>query len=373
MRMRDRDESHRVSTPLELLFDLCFVVAVSTLASHLHDGLAAGHTRSALFAFAGYFMPVWWASMAYTWYATAFDNDDVPFRLLTLSQMAGVLVLSAALPSSPGESSTAFGFTFVAMRAPMVFLWLRAAKWDDSHRRFALRYAAGTVAAMCVWSLGLAFGVPARFAVWSAAMVVELLTPMAATRVAPGRVFHTGHIAERYGLFTLIVLGESILAVSMGLRALVSEGSISAATVIVSASTLVVAFSVWWIYFDTLGRQALERHRRAAFVWGYGHALLYGSIAAVGSGAQLLLDATGSHHSVMPFTIATALVFVSLAWLQFAANVQTRSAVILFVAGTVQIAVGILFRHSAIGTGIATAAVCTIVVLHEALSQQGSM
>jgi len=172
---------------------------------------------------------------------------------------------------------------------------------------------------------------PWRIAVWVAELALDLLTPIWATRVAPGRVFHAGHIAERYGLFTLIVIGESILAVSVGARDVIAAGSLDTSTVAVCAAALVAAFSIWWLYFDTLGREALERHRRAAFIWGYGHALLYASIAAIGAGVQAQLDVPSAAGSGWFTAAPIALALLSLAWLQQSANVQTRSAVLLAV------------------------------------------
>lgn len=327
--MRDRTEPHRPATPLELLFDLCFVVAVAVLAASLHHGLAEGHITSAVLGYAVLFVPLWWAWMSYTWYSTAFDNDDVLFRLLTLAQMAGVLVVASSIPSALAGNPVPFTLAYTAMRVPLVLQWIRAARQDAAHRRFATRYAVGIVVAQSIWLAALAVPSPARWAVWALAIVVDLLTPIWATRVAPGRVFHASHIAERYGLFTLIVLGETILAVAIGAGDVIDAGVLDIGTVIISGTALTVAFGIWWLYFDTLGRQALERHRRAAFIWGYGHALLYASIAAIGAGVQAQLDLEDPAASPWLLVVPTGLVLLSLAWLQQAANVRTSAAVSL--------------------------------------------
>lgn len=327
--MRDRTEPHRPSTPLELLFDLCFVVAVAVLAASLHHGLVEGHIASAVLVYAVLFVPLWWAWMSYTWYATAFDNDDVLFRLLTLAQMAGVLVVASAIPSALAGNPVPFTLAYTAMRVPLVLQWIRAARQDAAHRRFATRYAVGIVVAQSIWLAALAVPAPTRWGVWALAIVVDLLTPIWATRVAPGRVFHAGHIAERYGLFTLIVLGETILAVAIGAREVIDASVLDLDTVVICITALVVAFGIWWLYFDTLGRQALERHRRAAFIWGYGHALLYAAIAAIGAGVQAQLDLQGSAASPWLLVVPTGVVLLSLAWLQQAANVRMGSATAL--------------------------------------------
>jgi low temperature requirement protein LtrA len=97
---RDPGESHRASTPLELLFDLTFVVAVARAASQLDHALADGQVGHALAGYAAVFFGLWWAWVNFTWFASAYDTDDVPYRLLTLLQMAGVLVFAAGIPAA---------------------------------------------------------------------------------------------------------------------------------------------------------------------------------------------------------------------------------------------------------------------------------
>ena len=150
---------------------------------------------------------------------------------------------------------------------------------------------------------------PATAAVFVAALATELATPVLSLRRSPDRVFHLGHIAERYGLFTIIVLGETILAVSVGLRdSLDGEGDLGSAPVVVSAA-LVIAFGLWWVYFDALGRDALTRHRAAAFRWGYGHYFLFAALA-------------------VPVAISLA----AIAWLQQTANGKVGDATWLCLA-----------------------------------------
>ncbi|HEX3530828.1 MAG TPA: low temperature requirement protein A, partial [Thermoanaerobaculia bacterium] len=98
LRGRDIHEKHRVSTPLELLFDLTFVVAISQAASQLHHGVVEHHVTQALPGYLVAFAAAWWAWMNYTWFASAYDNDDTLFRVLTLVQMGGVLVLATGIP-----------------------------------------------------------------------------------------------------------------------------------------------------------------------------------------------------------------------------------------------------------------------------------
>lgn len=93
-------EPHRVSTPLELLFDLTFVVAIAAAASQLHHAMAEHHLAQGLLGYVMAFFAIWWAWMSFTWFASAYDTDDVTYRLWTMVQMVGVLLLAAGIPAA---------------------------------------------------------------------------------------------------------------------------------------------------------------------------------------------------------------------------------------------------------------------------------
>lgn len=334
--MRDHDVEERPSTPLELLFDLCFVVAVAVLAAELDHGIVDGHPWESAATYALLFVPIWWAWMSYTWFATAFSHDDALTRLLTLLQMGGVLAVAATIPTAWEGDLLPFGLAYAAMRLPLILQWLRSARSDAVHRAFALTYAAGSVLAQVLWVIGAALPRPGTVALFVAALAVELVTPVLAVQRSPDQVFHPGHIAERYGLFTIIVLGETILAVSVGLRdALDGEGELGFAPVIVTAA-LVIGFGLWWIYFDVLGRDALTRNRKAAFLWGYGHYALFAALGALGAGVQAqlhLAHAVGGTHdlvSAASVVVPVAVSLASIAWLQQAANGRVGEAAWLY-------------------------------------------
>jgi low temperature requirement protein LtrA len=338
-RLRDQTVEGRTSTPLELLFDLCFVVAVAALAAELHHGLVEGDTARSAASYLLLFVPVWWAWMSYTWFATAFSHDDPLTRVLTMLQMAGVLALSATVGSAIQGRLMPFAIAYAMMRVPLVLQWLRAAYDDPRHRGFALTYAAGSSLAQALWLGGALLHGPPRAVLFALALGLELSTPVLAVRRTPDRVFHPGHIAERYGLFTIIVLGETVLAVADGLRdARVGDAAL-ASPVAVVASALVIVFGLWWIYFDALGRDGLTRNRRAAFTWGYGHFALFAAVAGIGAGIQVQLQAS-DHPELDPWvevaavSVPVAASLLAIAWLQHSANRQTGEAGWLSLAGT---------------------------------------
>ena len=319
---RSVTEAHRTSTPLELLFDLTFVVAVAQAAAQLAHGIEEGHVASAVVSYLMVFFAIWWAWMSFSWFASAYDTDDVPYRLLTLVQMAGVLVLAAGVPAAFGDRDfTAVVVGYVVMRLATVSQWLRAASSDPEHRRIAHGYALGITVLQVGWVLRLLLpgwlGV-VGFVVLAAG---ELAVPWWAERRDGGMTtWHPHHIAERYGLFTIIVLGESVLAATVALQATIADGGWSADLLLTGAGSLLVLFSLWWFYFLKDAAQLLERRRDFAFFWGYGHFGVFASVAALGAGLEVAAADVGSDVEASTTLVAGSLavpvaVFLLLGWL----------------------------------------------------------
>lgn len=306
MSPRAVDESHRVSTPLELLADLTFVVAIAQPVAELAHGIAGGHAGEALFAYLSVFFAVWWAWMNFTWLASAYDTDDVPYRLLTLVQMSGVLVLAAGVPSAfEARDFTTATFGYVVMRLALVAQWLRAAAADEAHRAACLRYAGGVFVVQLGWVARLAtpeaWGTP-TFVVL---VVAELLVPVVAER--PGMTpWHPHHIAERYGLFTIIVLGESVLAATVAVQSAIKEGAVSLELVLTSVAGLGLLFSLWWLYFLHAAGEGLEEHRDRSFAWGYGHYAVFAALAAVGAGLEVAAEGLVHPIEATPTAVSLA-------------------------------------------------------------------
>src|SRR3954471_8489647 len=127
MTARHPGEAHRPSTPLELFFDLCFVVAVAQNSEHLHHDLAEGHVGHGVYAYLTVFFAIWWAWMNFTWFASAYDTDDVVYRVTTLVQITGVLVLAAGVPRAFEDGNfKVVTAGYVVMRLAMVSQWPRA-------------------------------------------------------------------------------------------------------------------------------------------------------------------------------------------------------------------------------------------------------
>ncbi|WP_051970287.1 low temperature requirement protein A [Kitasatospora azatica] len=294
---RRRDESHRVATPLELFFDLCFVVAVAQAGSQLAITLAEGHTRVALVGYLFAFFAVWWAWMNFTWFASAYDCDDVPYRVTTLVQITGALILAAGIPRLFVDRDFTLGVLgYVVMRLALVTQWLRAARGESgAARRMARGYAAGIALVQVGWVLMLLLPSSAVTWVLPLGVIAELAVPAVAERRVQSS-WHPHHIAERYGLFTLIVLGETVSAATVAMQSAVDEHEALGKLIPIAIGGLLLCFSAWWIYFAAPIHEHL-RSNRQAFLWGYGHYLVFGSAAAIGAGLEVAVEyAVGKAH-----------------------------------------------------------------------------
>jgi len=305
MRARSPHEAHRVATPLELLFDLVFVVAISEAASGLHHAVAQAHVAGGLAGYAMVFFAIWWAWMNFTWFASAYDNDDVPYRLAVFVQITGALIVAGGIPAmfeSRVPNLAVIG-GYVVMRMAMVVQWLRASGADPERSATARRYAAGIAVMQVAWvgTLFLPWFGPAVFAVLA---LGELLVPVWAER-ASRTSWHPHHIVERYGLLTLIVLGESILSATAAVQAAMAAGERLSALVPIIVGGLLIVYSMWWIYFDRPAHDLLTTFRRA-FVWGYGHYFVFAAAAAVGAGLGVAVDRVGAHASIDPVAAGLA-------------------------------------------------------------------
>ena len=319
MRPRDPHEPHRAASPLELFFDLVFVVAVSSAAIQLHHALAENHVADGLLSYALVFFAIWWAWMNFTWFATSFDTDDWLYRVLTVVQMAGVLVLAAGVePAFTDQDFTIAVIGYIVMRIAMVTQWLRASR-NPELRRTALTYAAGIAGVQVLWILWVLLldGTTAvvMFVVLAA---IEISVPLLAERKA-STPWHPHHITERYGLFTLILLGESLLASANAIIEALNDDTALAPLISISALTLVVTASLWWIYFWPPHHRAIGDFGNSLF-YGYTHYFIFAAAGAFSAGIEVEIDVLTEHSELgdvaASFTVTVPIaVFVLGVWL----------------------------------------------------------
>jgi len=306
MDARDPKQEHRAATPLELLFDLVFVVAIAQLVGQLAHAAEEGHPLEAVGPFLMVFFAIWWAWMNFTWFASAYDTDDVLYRVLAAVQMGGVLVIAAGVPAAFEGDFAGITIGYLIMRLGLITSWLRAALEDPEGRRTALAYALGISIVQVLWLLRLLLPAELGIASFLVLAVLDVAVPIVAERSGM-TAWHPHHIAERYGLFVIILLGESVLASIVALQTAITEGGVSTDVLVLGPAGFVLLFGVWWYWFLQPAGDGLEEHRERSFWWGYGHYLLFAAIAAIGAGLEVAVVASGGHAEVEPAPAAAVL------------------------------------------------------------------
>jgi low temperature requirement protein LtrA len=282
-------EAGRRVTWLEVFFDLVFVAAVAQVATHLRDD----YSPAGLLRFSLLFVLVWWAWVGHTTFATRFDTDDVMQRGLTALQLFLVAVMAVnATGALDSRDSAGFAAAYGVMRFVLAGQFLRARRVRRA-RALTTRYAVSCAAAAALWLGSSLLPTPLRFWIWSAALAIDVGTPVATTRHLMEVPHDAAHLPERYGLFSVILIGESMAAVMAGMSHQ-EYWSLRAAAAAMLGMGLVFA-TCWW-YFDgveaTAHRMVGSMAEAARFhVWSYAHLPLYLGIAVTGVGLERVIAA----------------------------------------------------------------------------------
>ncbi|WP_198952672.1 MULTISPECIES: low temperature requirement protein A [unclassified Achromobacter] len=314
----DPHERHRTATPLEGLFDLTFATCFGLAAAQLAHALAQGHFGTALIGFGFASFAICWAWINFSWFSSAYDTDDWIFRLVTMVQMVGVLVLATGLPrlfdsvdKGAHLDDTTIVLGYVIMRVAMVMQWLRAARQDPPRRRACLTYATAIAIAQVGWIVQIILDTSIVVTLLFAAVlaVIELAGPVIAERIGDGTPWHAHHIAERYSLFALIALGEGVVGTIAGLAAVVEVQGWSLDAGLVCLAGIGLTFGMWWIYYLLPSAEVLYAHRDRSFVWGYGQIFIVAAIVATGAGLHVAAYAIEheSHIGALPTVLCSAI------------------------------------------------------------------
>ena len=280
-RLQTLDQDRRRSaTWLELFYDLAYVVVVAVLGERLYSDVSwAGLT-----SFIGYFALLWWLWASHTFYADRYDTDDLVYRLLATAQIMAVLVIAAALTTGPAESTMAFSAGYALARLVLLAMYARVYRHVAETRRLVAGYLVGFGIAAAFWTASIFTPEPARFALWAVALTIDLATPWVMRRQQAAVPLDVSHLPERFGLFTILVLGESLAAVMSGLR----HQGWAWGPVLAAACGIGVATTLWWMYFDNAEGSVVRREGGAArrtwrpTAWIYTHLPLAAALAALG-------------------------------------------------------------------------------------------
>jgi low temperature requirement protein LtrA len=316
---RDPEEQGRTASPLELLFDLTFVVAVGTASSQFAEMLAEGHAAQAVTAFVLAMFAISVAWISFSWFASAFATDDWLYRALTMVQMIGVVVFSLGLPAmfhSVEEGGhlelRAMVIGYIVMRIAMVLQWWRAARQAPSFHDVGMANIRWTLIAQAGWIVVAFTPLPivVVFVAFAVLGTLELVLPVLTQGSAGGTPWHPHHVAERYGLFAIIVLGEGVVGTVASSGDLLGGGdgthwTWNAVAVVVAGVGL--TFGMWWMYFLTPFGDILVHRRRRGYLFGYGHIPLFIGVAGAGAGLHVAGLYMEHHAEISGIAVVLAL------------------------------------------------------------------
>ena len=274
------DQGERHATWLELFFDLVFVISIAEVVHTLEDYRSLGDVLGT----AGLFVAVWWAWVGYTVYADRFDTDDLLHRALVLAGMVAVVAMALSVHDALHGGSARFALAFVAVRGIVLLLNARARRHAADARPLLNLYLTAFAFGASLWLLSVFVPEPARYVLWGVALVIELSAPWVGRRQIAKAPIHASHLVERFGLFTLIVLGESVISVAQG----AADVDWTAATVAAAMAGFLVVVCLWWLYFDRLDDGAIRSVLRG-LVWNYAHLPLLAGLVSVAVGTEFAI------------------------------------------------------------------------------------
>ena len=291
-------EGERV-TPLELFFDLVFVLALTqctTLIAHTPTwgGLLKGVLVLGV---------LWWSWGGYAWLTSVVDPEEGAVRLAMFAAMAAFLVAALAVPGAFGEEALLFACAYAVVRAAHIALFVIASREDRELRRSVMSLAVSTaIGAGLLFAAAAASG-DLRVALWGVALLLDTGGPLLFGQ--EGWKLVPGHFAERHGLIVLIALGESIVALGVGAKASLSAGVVGAAVL-----GIAVAAAFWWVYFDVTAIVAGRRLAKAApgheqngiarDSYSYLHFPMIAGVALVAVGLKITLEDVNRELRLVP-------------------------------------------------------------------------
>lgn len=277
----------RHTTWLENFYDLVVAIIVYQLSRDLYQDVSI----YGFLSFVALFIPVIWSWIGVTFYSTRFETDDLAHRLLMLLQVAAAAFMAVSVPEGLGKNSVWFALSYVVIRTILVIEYLRTGSQVPAAHQLTKRYSIGFSIAAAIWFASVFVPTPARFILWIIGLGVDICTPLLyARRFSVQFAPHRQHLPERFGSFTIIVLGISILGVVNG----IAPHNWTVFSIISAGLGLGIAFSFWWVYFDTVDGSEIkalsENHQIGIYIsWLYIHFPLIIGFTAFGVSIEHLV------------------------------------------------------------------------------------
>jgi low temperature requirement protein LtrA len=291
-------EDERV-TPLELFFDLVFVLAITQCTALMSNhptwsGLAQGLLVLGM---------LWWAWVGYAWLTSVIDPEEGAVRLVMFAAMAGLLIVSLCVPESFGNLALLFALAYGVVRMAHIALFMLAGADDDALRRSVLGLAASTAVAVGLLLAASALDGLAQGALWALALLLDMGGPYFFG--SDGWKLVPGHFAERHGLIVIIALGESIVAIGVG-----ASGEVNAGIVVAAILGVALTAAMWWTYFDIVAlvsarrlvksEEGRERNEMARDSYSYLHLPMVAGIVLAALGLKTTIGHVDARLHAVP-------------------------------------------------------------------------
>jgi low temperature requirement protein LtrA len=330
------EDEERHATWLELFFDLVFVICIAEVVHTLEDD----RTLGGFLGTAGLFVPIWWAWVGYTVYADRFDTDDLLHRVLVLAGMLAVIAMALSVHDALHGGSARFALTYVAVRTVVLLLNARARRHAAPARPLLNLYLAAFTASAALWLVSVLVPEPYRYLLWAVGTTIELSAPWLGRRQIAQAPIHASHMTERFGLFTLIVIGESVISVAQGAAGVDWEPG----TLAVALTGFLVVACLWWIYFEYISGLA-NRSVLQGLCFNYAHLPLLAGLVSVALGIELAVVESAAHEleraTAMALGGGTALYLLALTALHAATGHSISDRVLWLRLGSAVVALAI--------------------------------
>jgi len=324
------DEIIKKANWLELLFDLIFVFAVSK-ATHILAHAHGGHIEIGQYViFILVMIPIWWTWTGHTLFATRFDTEDNTQRVLTLLTMLAVVFWTSFINADFDSNYHGYLLFYVLIRLILVIMYWNSARKNPAAMPIAKRLGSGFLLGLMVASLSLLFEPPLRYVVLYLGIGIEIITPLLSRRELKATPVKSHHLPERYGLLTIILLGESVIMLATALSATPWSVSI--------VSTAIVGFiiiaALWWFYFGLMENYTLGKELGTGQRILYGHLFIYMGLSsiAVFIGYAITLELGISDHLLLCL-FGSGMLFIGLllmfGWQRIADRAHLRLYLVL--------------------------------------------
>lgn len=314
----ETDAEERHANWLELLFDLILVAAVSILALELNSN----YSFTTLLLSIPLFFAIWWSWVGHTVYLSRFGTDDVVQRFYTLAQMVVVAIMAINAKNALTTTGSGFALSYALLRFMLVAEYIMAGRNIPASRPLTHYYSIGFGVTAIIWVISAFMPDPWRYLLWIIAILVDIATPLSAGKYNQEYPLHPTHLPERFGLLTIILIGEAIVSVVY----IVGTVGLSFNNGIICIMGLIIAFSIWWGYFEeSRGAEArvVEKNENIGKyqLWLYAHFPLLLGIVATSIGIKHLVYLnfgaffSSSEAWLMCFSLALAMISLSLIFL----------------------------------------------------------